>query len=458
MSDALFQAGQYQLVSVYLRNYIRSSNIEISNLIVGFTINESMSSPFVYGKTTVFDGDDILSTLPVIGEEFIEFTYTDIFGQTRVDEFMVYSVSDVKYPDESNPTMIQYTLNFVSIPRVLTDGFRIMKGFSGQTIKDYAENIFKNNIASVLTNKKLKAKDLISETTDVVKTVVIPNYNPTDAMLFLARHAYRSDASSVNQKPTQTFRFFENRDSYFFATNEYVKNHYGNINADNSTQYYLNQKSNLTLPDAHVFSYNYLPNMSPEAQQMQMFNIISIDFGEKVNTINDIKYGAYKKRLGQIDILTGTAQILPTYEFSNEYSDMNLKLPHSPEFINDAMSDKYLRYVIKDYSIPGEPQGPGLKADTNYSDLYTRKSTYLYHYKQNSIDVTIYGRNNIVAGSVIYLNLPLRKRLSNDQRMDSSAIDIERSGYYLVDEVKNIFANKSYIQKMTLSRYGIGTK
>lgn len=415
-----------------------------------------MSSPFVYGKTTVFDGDDILSTLPVIGEEFIEFTYTDIFGQTRVDEFMVYSVSDVKYPDESNPTMIQYTLNFVSIPRVLTDGFRIMKGFSGQTIKDYAKNIYDNNIKSVLEKRKLKTKEFHSETTDVVKTLVIPNYNPTDAMLFLARHAYRSDSSSPNQKPTQTFRFFENRDAYFFATNEYVKDWYGNLST--GSQNYLNQKSNLTLPDAHVFTYNYLPDMSPEAQQMQMFNIISIDFGEKVNTINDIKYGAYKKRLGQIDILNGTAQILPTYEFSNEYSDMNLKLPHSPEFINDAISDKYLRYVIKDYATPADPEGTAVRADMNYSDLYTRKSTYLYHYKQNSVDITIYGRNNIVAGSVIYLNLPLRKRLSNDQRMDSSAIDVERSGYYLVDEVKNIFANKSYIQKMTLSRYGIGTK
>lgn len=449
MSDTQLQAGQYQLVSVYLRNYTRQSSVEISNLILGFTINESMSAPFLYGKTTVFDGLDIMSTLPVIGEEFIEFTYIDFFGKTRVDEFMVYSVSDVKYPQESNSTLLQYTLNFVSIPRVLTDGYRIMKGYRDGKISDYAKLVYDEYFKDQLERRNLKSKSLLCQITDNNQHLVVPNFTPVETMLFFARHAFNNSSYS------QTFRFFENRDKYFLATNEYVKNHYGNLST--GAQDFLNQASGLTLPDAHVFSYNYLPDISPQAQKMQMFNILNIDFGEKVNTINDIKYGAYKKKICQIDLLNGTAQVIPTYSIQQDFSRnaKNEKLAHSPGFINDAIPDKYIRYIIKDYAVGGEPTGPEIKPDMKYSDLYDRKSSYLYHYKQNSVDVTIYGRNNIVAGSVINLQLPIRKVASQNS---ASEIDTERSGYYIADSVQNLFNNKTYTQKITLSRYGIGTK
>lgn len=449
MSDTQLQAGQYQLISVYLRNYTRQSNVEISNLIVGFTINESMSAPFMYGKTTVFDGSDIMSTLPVIGEEFIEFTYVDFFGKTRVDEFMVYSVSDVRYPQESNPTLLQYTLNFVSIPRVLTDGYRIMKGYRDGKVSDYAQLVYNEYFKDQLERRNLKSKSFVVQPTDNNQHLVVPNFTPVETMLFFARHAFNNDSY------TQTFRFFENRDKYFLATNEYVRDYYGNLST--GTQNYLNQASGLNLPDAHVFNYNYLPDISPESQQMQMFNLLNIDFGEKVNTINDIKYGAYKKKICQIDLLNGTAQIIPTYSIQQDFSrnNKNEKLAHSQGFVNDAIPDKYIRYIIKDYSVGGEPTGPEIKPDMKYSDLYDRKSSYLYHYKQNSVDVTIYGRNNIVAGSVINLQLPIRKVASQNS---ASEIDTERSGYYIADSVQNLFNNKTYTQKITLSRYGIGTK
>lgn len=453
MSDIQFQAGQYQLTSVYLRNYTRDSNVEISNLIIGFTINESMSSPFLYGKTTIFDSLDIMSTFPIIGEEFIEFTYVDTFGITRADEFMVYSVSNVKYPQDSNSTLLQYTLNFVSIPRVLTDGYRVMKGYNNGKISDYVLNSFNDTYKAILESKGLKSKALIHEFTDGNQSLVVPNYTPTEMFLFFARHAFKAN-SDTQSLVTQTFRFFENRDKYFFATNEYVKEYYGNINRYDSGESY-NLASGLTLPDAHVFNYNYLPDISPQGQKMQMFNIIDIDFGEKVNSINDIKYGAYKKRIGQIDLLNGTAQIIPSYSIKEDFTEKNQKLAHTDAFIGDTMPDKYIRYIIKDYAVGGEPTGPEIRPDMKYADLYDRKSAYMYHYKQNSVDITIYGRNNIVAGSVINLQLPLRKIASSTS---ASEIDLERSGYYLADTIQNIFANKTYTQKITLSRYGIGTR
>jgi hypothetical protein len=448
VSDASFQAGQYQLQSVILRNYARTSQLDITGLIVGFRTTESMSSPFIYGKTTVFDGNDIISTLPIIGEEYIEFNYTDFFGMNRIEEYMVYSVSDIQYPDDNNSTLIQYTLNFVSIPRIFTDATRIMKGLSNDKISEYVKQLFNDTFKKTVEDKGLKSKELYVQYTDEVQTLIIPNYTATEAFMFFARHAFNASSK------TQTFRFFENRDKYFFATNEEVEKIYGGtVDGGSANSYQL--ADGLTLPDAHTFVWNYLPNIGPDNAKASMFYITSIDFGEKVNTINDIKYGAYKKKIAQIDLLNGTVLAIPTYSIKDDFNKKNQKLSHSDQFISENMPDKYVRYLIKDYAASGEPTGPAIKPDMHYADLYDRKTSYMYHYRQNSIDITVYGNNKIVAGSVINIQLPLRKVATPET---ASAIDIERSGYYAADSIENIFANKTYVQKITLSRYGTGMK
>lgn len=412
-----------------------------------------MSSPFMYGRTTIFDGLDIMSTLPIIGEEFIEFTYKDFYGDVRKDEFMVYSVTDIKYPQESNPTLLQYTLNYVSVGKILTDGYRIMKGYKNGAISDfsgpcYIQSLFDEFYKSRFTALGLQCKDLkILSRSDGPINLVVPNYNPSESFLFMARHAFNSDSK------TQTFRFFENRDKYYFGTNEAVKDYYGN-GSDLKTKGQL-PNGNAYLPLALTYTYNYLPDMGPISAYVQMDRIINVDFGEKVNTVNDIRYGAYQKRIGQIDLLNGTAQTLPGYSIKQDFTEKNEKLAHTQPFIDTAMPNKYVRYIIKDYAVGGEPTGPEIKYDMKYADLYDRKGTYLYHYKQNSIDITTYGKNRVVAGSVINIQLPLRKIATPES---SSQIDVERSGYYLADTVQNIFRAKTYTQKLTLSRYGIGMK
>lgn len=450
MSDIPFQAGQYQLQSVTLRNYARSSELDITGLLVGFSINESMSSPFIYGKTNIYDGSDLISTFPIIGEEYIEFNYTDFFGTNRVEEYMVYSVSDIGYPDDNNSTMIQYSLNFVSIPRIFTDATRIMKGMSNDKISEYVKQLFEDTYKKAVEDRGLKSKELYLQHTDETQTLIVPNYTPTESFMFFARHAFNAASK------TQTFRFFENRDKYFFATNEEVQKVYGendSYGSGNANAFQL--ADGLTLPNAHVFVWNYLPNIGPDNAKAAMFYLTSIDFGEKVNTINDIKYGAYKKKIAQIDLLNGTVLAVPTYSIKDDFSVNNQKLAHSDQFLQENMPDKYVRYLIKDYASAGEPTGPGIKPDMHYADLYDRKTSYMYHYKQNSVDITVYGNNKIVAGSIINLQLPLRKVATPET---ASAIDVERSGYYYADSVQNLFSNKTYTQKITLSRYGTGTK
>lgn len=446
MSKLLTQAGQYELVSVYLTNYKRDSGVEVSALMSGFTINESMSAPFLSGKTTIFDSDNILSRLPVIGEEFIEFTYIDFFGKTRTDTFMVFSVSDIKYSDPIDQSIIQYTLNFVSPPRVLTDSFRVMKAFRNQKISDYAKQHFDETFKIAMDRQRLKSKEIDIEPTDNIQNFVIPNLTPTETFLFFARYAYKSDSNTLS------YRFFENRDSYFFGTNEYINKRYDTKVSETE----MRPPSPLQDGKVKNFYYNYLPNMDAPSQYTLMYNIRDINFGEKVNTLDDINKGAYKRNVVAIDVLNGTQLIPDTpYSILDDFSTDKVKLPHSKQFIDEVISDRYTRFVLKDYTAPADVSGPAVRPDANYSDIYNKKGSYFYQYQQNSIEVEIHGHNDIVAGSIINLQLPLRTKANSNA---TQLIDVERSGYYQVDAIKNEFLNKEYKQKLTLSRYGIGTE
>jgi hypothetical protein len=139
----------------------------------------------------------------------------------------------------------------------------------------------------------------------------------------------------------------------------------------------------------------------------------------------------------------------------DDFSTNKIKLPHSKPFIDEVMSNMYTRFVLKDYTAPADVSGPAVRSDANYSDLYNKKGSYFYQYDQNTIEVEIHGHNDIVAGSIINLQLPLRTKANSNG--NTRLTDVERSGDYLVNEIRNEFLNKEYKQKLTLSRYGIGT-
>ncbi len=62
--------------------------------------------------------------------------------------------------------------------------------------------------------------------------------------------------------------------------------------------------------------------------------------------------------------------------------------------------------------------------------------------------MTIFGRNNIFAGSVIDLDLNYAK--------DVVKQDKEKSGRYIVESIENVFYENTYRQKVVISRSGIG--
>lgn len=451
MADNLRQAGHYRLNQFKVYNFKRDKNVDLKLLIHTFNIQESMSNGAIRGSAVVYDTHDLIKNFPFVCEEYVEITYTDFFNVEHTDRMFVYSITDIKYAKEKSQAMIEYKLNFVSVARAFSEDFRIQKAYkpnssNGGIISGYVKEVFDEYYAKPVRDYNIEPKTLELEQTSTQTSYVIPRLTPEHTMQFFSRRAFNSNSES-----TQTFRFFESREKYYFASNDYmatvgvdiVGGHNGQVDVR------LARAAGIVEKQIPVFRLNYMPDISPEKQEASMYELLSVDYGIRANTIEDINAGGYKRRTWEIDIVNGSI-VSRDYDHLQSFNIPDTKLVHTSDFVNSRMQKYRERFVIVDYASTGTQSGPAMRADQNYSDLYNVKTTNFYHYGKNKVAIQIYGRNTIFAGDVITLQV-FEHSASNELRLDE-----ERSGDYLVELIDNIFYESVYKQNIVLSRNGIG--
>lgn len=426
-------AGRYSLNAVTLRKFSDGTSVPIMNEIVGFNIFESMKSPAMHGTVTVFDKKNLMRDFDIKGEEVIEFDYADWWGHQRIMTFFVYGISDVRYPDDdrSNGAFIQYTLNFVSAEKVFTEDTAVMKSYKNGKISDYVKEVFDEYYVGKLKNFKPK-RCFISPTTGNLD-LVVPNLTPEQTMDFFARRAYIADSR------TALVRFFENRNGFWFGDIDFVAN-FG-LQAEGGSQ-------------TPKYFYNIKGDISAEGQESVMRTIMSAHFGDKVNTVDDIDSGGYRRQIVEIDVITGILNVRPTFDFTTEFQSTTEKLVHDSQFVNETMNDQNPRriFVFKDYSSAGQPGGDLVPSDRFLAEILERKPVFNHHYRYNTLQITIHGDNSLFAGGLI--DLEFDERHEPDGKVPQ--VDKERSGRYYIESIDNIFFNNMYMQKCTVSRFGVG--
>ena len=88
------QAGFYILKSFKVRPMFgnkansNSNHIELSKVIVNWSLEESMGSPFISGSAIIHESDNLLEDIPLRGEELIELTYEDFYGKTSTQNLI----------------------------------------------------------------------------------------------------------------------------------------------------------------------------------------------------------------------------------------------------------------------------------------------------------------------------------------------------------------------------------
>jgi len=181
-------------------------------------------------------------------------------------------------------------------------------------------------------------------------------------------------------------------------------------------------------------------------------------YGKKVNTISDIKTGAYRRRVTELDYMNRT-RITRDYDYSAEHGQYKavdkLKLTHTKAYIDTFMqADNAPETVlVADYPQIGQGKGTDhqLKPYQYYYENYTTKPIIDYHMEANSIAFTIKGRVDLYPGKLITVELyDFAESLSGMRTLDK-----ERAGSYLVLSVESSFINDEFLQKLVVSKGGL---
>lgn len=413
-----------------------NNSIDIQYLVSSFNINESIMKGFVSGSCKITDTKNIVQNFPINGEEKLTITYEDWFGIPREDEFFIYSVVHDEMSFKKSDAVQTYTIYFCSIGRLLASTQLVRKGFNAPAT-EAANEVF-NTYIKQLDKISKKPKDLLSQESSGIQRLVIPSYNPIDAMHFLSRNAYAEDGTSA-------FRFFESRECFWFASVEHLIKVSEEIYREDATKkiktaFFVTSKTESSL----------------EFESLKMFQIQGLKYLSRVNTIAEMDSGNYKRRVIELDILNKevTKKDVDLINDGVQYfedKDNSKQLPrHGRSFVDNVIAEPFDIFVIKDWS----DNAGDLRPNPNNKAIAGIKNMQLLNDKTNDIEILIYGRNNLFAGSMVELELPMFETRDGAQ----PEIDKERSGKYFITAINNEFAGSTYYQTLTLTRFGQNNK
>jgi hypothetical protein len=444
------QAGYYTLKSFKVKPLIEenlntdSSNsslveyVELAKTIANWGISESMNSPFISGFAIINESANMLEDVPVIGEEEIELTYTDFYGESATHKFFLYAIEDIGPASSTNDRMMKYTVRFCSVSKLQGDQRSIRKSYNNTKISDIVEDIYNTFI---VTDNKDYDKPIDIEETEGEQSLVIPNLRSDAAMQFLSRRAY----SSKNN--TSLYRFFETREKYYFCTPEYLVNKYGDIEEEIEGEI-----------NPLYFIYNTVEDNTGAGQRIAQQSVNDFGYGTKVDTFRDMKEGMYRRTITELDPTTRT-QIKRDYDYSSEVGDKEfpskVKLTHRQNFLDKYMgaSTQPESYLLTDFPQIGQSTGKlnMKKPYQHFYENYTAKPVVDYHFGVNSISMEINGRIELYPGRVVNLELYKMSNTVSGNR----EIDHERSGKYLVTDMVSSFAGDSFKQQIVITKGGL---
>lgn len=441
----LNQAGSYTLKTFKLWSYDLTYSVDLMMSMHRFEITESMSNGALRGSALIVDSNGILDSFAdnrgINGQELLEIVYEDYYSVSRQELYSVYAVDSVNYGDEKKSGFLAYTIHFTSPHKFYSEDNRVQRAYTGENISTYVKDLYgeymRDKIPEHISKKFPFVNKLLSvENTGNGRNIVVPKMNPEGAMHLFSRNAWTDTNPLGEGESSQTFRFFEARDKFFFATIEYMR-------SLTRSQLLMGTGSKLE-PERGILKFyrNYSASVNPEAGGAAMQYIINVDFGTRVNTIDYIVSGAYKRRTYEFDIATMNVNDY-LYDYTTQNNDKTLAPMHDKTFIDEHMKKEKEIFVFNAVDNSGN--------DMHYRELYTVKPIYFINQNNNSINVVIYGRNDLFAGSTV--DITFMKHVN--ALASAPTIDEERSGEYFVESAQSIFDGNVYTQALTLTRGGV---
>ena len=429
MSTELQYAGEYEVQRLEIQSSTGES-VDLRKTYVEINLFEGIFSNALSGSIILTDTNDIVTSLPIIGQEFVNMKLR-MPSDEDISIDMVFSVYKVGFKREVTKGGVLVELSLVTPETIKNNRVRVSKSYT-----DTIDRI----VGSILEDETYinTTKNRYIEKTQGIRRIVSPNYHPYELIKCLSTEA----KSQITGNPF--YLFFETIEGLHFRSLEslYNQDSVGDFNT----------------ADIDTFTTN-LRSASGSGVTYNLENSIKRTLSHGMNSYNDmlanVKSGMLGSKLIRYDIFNKTYET-KTFKYFDDFDKFSeSKIDENPIY-NEVSIDR------QDNSVGDFPdarihlQTGFTSSDTSHYNTKTSEygftgsgieDTLLYRQAKfaeltsgSSASISVYGNLKLNAGKIINFDMP-----TTHKDDDGKGIDKFYRGRFLITTLRHSFqvGNKS---------------
>jgi len=426
--------GDFALKEVRLYNISQTENYDIKALVQEVSLYESIFSSALQATLLIEDiGQNLISTLPIIGQERVEIKISSGSKNYRLN-FYIYRI-DGRTMSEKSQT---YVMNCVSLEGLRNENYRVCERVDGIRAEELIEEKLK---ADGFTPKKF-----VYDETKEPFDMYVPNWRMFDLFQWLCKRSV-----PLHKKDSVGFLFYETFDGFNFRS----------IDALFDEPQYPD--------DSTVYKYFQGNQKSPDKgnDEESKYRIMNYASPKMFDLYDDLRRGAFSHDSIYLDINRRVYRTFRTTadDFWKDSSHLGKMKPYvsgggdtPTQLLKRSSRTIYRPSVLGKFNatITEIIDKSGTKDWIDPVNKNFEKSFYRYYFLEYSqLDVAVPGDLEVRSGNVINVSIPTTIK-SRDRKVKE---DTRFSGKYCVTAVKHTILNKSELRtNITLARDSYGGK
>jgi len=436
MEQAAKSGTDYIIVEATISSTRNDTEVDIKSLVSEFIIYEHIEKPYLTGRLSFKEEENILQDIDFQGGEKLTITIQHleevVSANTITKEFLVDKIENTVRVDERTEFVIIH----------LTE-YHVFDSSAQTVSKSY--NGSPTSIIKTITENFLDKEVLIDGVDDVKDMkVIIPNLNPLEAGAWLTKRATTTDGLPF----------------FFFST----------LGTDNLVLKDL-EKMLTQQPINAESPYIYAPSAGDGNENVKNYLILEYKYQSSENLLRIMRKGHVNAKHVFHDTMKGIPtninfdvdNVFQTLITKNALGGENSRYNHSPEFkVKGKKIGEHNSKIISQIASSGAYDTVGTtfksyQAETTVggqAKKINRESLKEFMVKTPLV-ITVRGREFITGDANYTIGKTIRIRFldSNPYLDDKTAkLDLKKSGDYVIMTTKHIFSDQGITSELTCGR------
>ena len=408
--------------------------IDLRDFLIELNIYEDIFASSLYGDISLSDSRNIIESLPIIGEEYLNVSFKtpsfEASGDVIQKSFRVFRLSNRKIVRDNNTQT--FKLHFASTELfydVLLPVYKSFEGDVGEVALDVFNEYLKTPRDFIIDSSNNVKLDLdksssffVSETDNKIK-FVSPGWTPLKILNWLASKAIPKDDTKAKD-----FLFFETTKSFYFTSIEKI---FKDVSETNN------------IVDEYTYSVSNIKDNQKVDIRRELALVNEIEMVESTDYMKNYTNGYLASRLITLDVFNKKYEAID-YDYVEDYKN----LYHSS---GKGSSAKPLFEVdgarTPLSSISFYPVNPRLfqESTTKYfegntsermKEIYGNRKSSLLGLTNIKLNLTVPGRTDIEVGRMINFIFP-KLGPASEEDLAMKRRDTVYSGKYLITAVNH---------------------